>query len=117
MMITTKQTVEQYIDSFPPATQHELKQIRKFIKALVVGEKSEVISYGIPTVKINGKNVLHYGGFHDHISLYPASDQMIKQIPALASHRTGKGTIQFSLSKPLDYELITQAIKFLLAKV
>lgn len=112
-----KQSVEQYIASYTLATQTALKRIRQIVKENAPGEITEVISYGIPTVKIAGKNAMHYGAFRDHVSLYPASDQMIKQIPALASHRTGKGTIQFSLSKPLDYELITQAIKFLLAKV
>lgn len=112
-----KQSVEQYVASYPVATQTALKRIRQLVKENAPGEITEVISYGIPTVKIAGKNVMHYGAFRDHVSLYPASDEMIRQIPALSSHRTGKGTIQFSLNEPIDYELVAKTIKYLLVKI
>jgi uncharacterized protein YdhG (YjbR/CyaY superfamily) len=34
-------------------------------------EAEEAISYGIPTFKLNGKNLVHFAGWKNHIGFYP----------------------------------------------
>ncbi len=111
-----KQTVNDYIAKSHGDAKEALVKVRFLIKQLVTTPYIETISYGVPTIKINGKNVMHFGAFRDHLSLYPASDEMISQIPALAPHRTGKGTIQFSFNEEIDYKLVNQAIKYWLTR-
>lgn len=78
----------------------------------VVPEATEAVSYGMPTLKLNGKNFFHFCGFKNHIGVYPAIDEEDSKIPELKKYRTGKGTFQFKLSEPIPYDLIEKMIKY-----
>jgi len=72
-----------------------------------------VMSYGMPAFKYKGKVLIHFGAFQDHMSLFPASDEMITNIgPELEAYRTSKGTLQFTSAKPLSEELISKVVSF-----
>lgn len=107
------QTIDEYINSFPKDVQEILQTLRKAIKE-EVSSAEEAISYGIPTVKLQGKYVVYFAGYKKHISIYPVFAEMEKLLPEIAQFRTGKGTLQFSLEKPLPMPLIRQIVKLLL---
>lgn len=110
-MDTTK-NVDKYLSRFPKDTQEKLKKIRQIICEEIPGAE-ETISYGVPTFKLNGKYVVYLAGFKSHLSIYPASDGMVTTIKDAAEYRKGKGTLQFSLDKPLPLLLIRQVVKYL----
>ena len=62
--------IDDYIKNYPEDIRKILEKIRETIKK-VVPEATETISYGIPTFKLNGKNLVHFGGFKNHISFFP----------------------------------------------
>lgn len=99
--------VDQYIDTFPLETQLILKKIRDLLQKLLPGA-SENISYGIPTYKIKSKNIIHFGGYAKHISIYPGSQAVEHFLPRLKGFKTSRGTIQFSLSTPIPLYLIKE---------
>ncbi len=99
------------IRSLPSETQDILQKIRE-IGRKVVPESTEAVSYGMPTLKLNGKNFFHFCGFKNHIGVYPAIDEEDSKIPELKKYRTGKGTFQFKLSEPIPYDLIEKMIKY-----
>lgn len=103
-------TIDDYIKDFPEDVQQLLKTVRETIKK-VAPEASEAISYGIPTFKLNG-NLVHFGGFKKHIGFFPGSEAVEVFKDELKSYETSKGTIQFSLDKPLPIALITKIVKF-----
>jgi len=104
-------TVDGYIRSFPKDVQSILQKVRKTIKS-AAPKAEEVISYQIPTFKLNGQYLIYFAGFKHHIGLYPASSEMIKKIPKLALYRVSKGTLKFMLDEPMPYHLIKKVIQF-----
>ena len=110
-MSTTKpNTIDDYIASFPKEIQRELELIRKTIKH-AAPDAEEAISYGMPSFKLHG-NLVYFAAFKNHIGLYalPKSNEAFKQ--ELSIYKTGKGSIQFPLDKPMPVDLITKIVRF-----
>ena len=105
--------IDEYIANFSIETQVILEKIRAMARKCMPSGSTEAIRYGIPTFRVDDKNVVHFAGYESHIGLYPASDEVINEIPELKKYRTGKGTFQFELSSPIPYDLIE---KYLLYK-
>ena len=113
-MNTVIKTIDEYIAQFPEEVQVLLEKMRTIIhKAAPKAE--EAIAYGIPTFKMNG-NLGHFGGYKSHIGFYPAPSGIGAFKKELAKYEGSKGTIRFPLDKPLPVTLITQVIKFRVAK-
>lgn len=110
MAMKSYKSVDQHIESFSGETRKKLEQIRKTIKEAVPEDTEERISYGIPTYTWHG-NLLHFSGYETHIGFYPGSGPIKQFASELTDYKTGKGTIQFPLDKPLPIELIKQIIK------
>lgn len=96
-------TVDDYIATFPPAVREVLENVRRTIHAAVPGA-GEKISYQIPTITLDGTNLLHFSAWKSHIALYPIP--LIDE--DLTPYRSGKGTLRFPLDKPVAYDLITR---------
>lgn len=105
--------IDEYIANFPSETQLILDKIRAMAHEYMPCNASEAIRYGIPTIQIGGKNVLHFAGYESHIGVYPASDNMMKSIPELVPYRKGKGTLQFKIDQEIPYRLIKEVINYL----
>lgn len=104
-------TIDEYIATLPTETQIIIQNIRKTIQQ-AAPEATEAISYGMPTFKLNGKNVIHFAGYKEHIGIYPTASKVEESIPAAAQYRTGKGTFQFLLKEAFPYELVANIVKF-----
>ena len=99
-----KTAIDEYIESQPEEIRPILRKIRKIIRA-AAPEATEKISWGMPTFWLN-KNLIHFAAYKKHIGLYPGSEAIPVFAERLKNHKTSKGAIQFSLSKPIDYTLI-----------
>ncbi|UKJ06091.1 iron chaperone [Solitalea lacus] len=108
-------TIDEYISQCPENIQLILSQIRELIKK-TVPDAEEAISYGIPTFKLNGRNLIHFAGYKKHIGMYPAPREHVAFKDTLKSYKGGKGTVQFSLNQPLPIELIIEIVKYRVAK-
>ncbi len=85
------------------------------VRALVrdiVPDAGEKVSYGVPCFTHKGKYVLYFGAFKNHMSLFPASDDMVAAIPELKDFRTSKGTLQFTEAKPISDDAIKQMVLY-----
>lgn len=103
--------VDDYIASFPDEVQKILEKIRETIHK-IAPSANETISYGIPTFKLNGKNLVHFGGFKDHVSFFPTSSPITVFKKELSKYKVSKGTIQFPLEGKVPYVLIAKITKF-----
>lgn len=108
------QTIDEYINSFPKEVGEILQTLRQVIKEEVPEGTVEVISYGIPTFKLNGKYVMYFAGFKKHISIYPILHTDEKLRKEIEPYIKGRGTLQFKLDKPLPLPLIRKVVKALL---
>jgi uncharacterized protein YdhG (YjbR/CyaY superfamily) len=102
--------IDEYIEGFPSNVQKLLQRIRKTIRK-AAPDAEEAISYAIPTFKLSG-NLVHFAGYKNHISLYPAPRGVAEFKKELAQYEGGKGTVQFPLDQPVPYDLITRIVKY-----
>ena len=103
--------IDQDIKSFPSGAQDKLQQIRNLVHKLAPTAE-ETISYSMPTFKVNGKNLVHFAAFKNHIGLYPTPSAITEFDKELSSYKTSKGAIQFPSDKDLPIKLIEKIIKF-----
>ena len=106
----TSTDINTYIAEFPKEIQVILQQIRQTIQQ-AAPEAKEAIKYGMPTFILNG-NLVHFAAFKNYIGFYPAPTGIDAFVKELEVYRTGKGTIQFPIDKPIPFDLITKVVKF-----
>jgi len=101
---------DDYISSFPENIQKLLQQVRDTIRK-AAPEAIEKISYAMPTFYLNG-NLVHFAAFTNHIGFYalPSGNEAFQK--ELSAYKTGKGSIQFPIDKPMPLALITKIVKF-----
>ncbi len=109
-------TVDDYIAQFPENTQELLNQIRKIIIE-IAPEAVESISYAMPAYKQNGKPLVYFAGYKNHIGFYatPNGHEAFKD--ELSKYKQGKGSVQFPLSEPLPAELICRVVRYRIEQV
>ena len=105
------ETVASYFAKFPEASQKRMQQIRALILEKAP-EAQESISYGIPAYKTNGKPLIYYAAFKNHIGLYATPSGHKHFAAALSSYKQGKGSVQFPNEQPLPLDLIAEIIAF-----
>jgi uncharacterized protein YdhG (YjbR/CyaY superfamily) len=106
----TFENIDDYINAFHGETKEILEKIRKTVSE-AAPEATESINYGIPTFKLAG-NLVHFAAYKNHIGFYPAPSGMEEFKREVATYKTGKGTMQFHLDKPIPYELISAMVQF-----
>jgi uncharacterized protein YdhG (YjbR/CyaY superfamily) len=112
-MARTFTSVDEYMASQPKAVQGPLGRVRRTIRKALHGAE-EVISYGIPTFKLQGRPVLYFAGWRHHYSLYPANERLVAAFKKrLAPYEVNnKGTIRFPFSEAVPVALIEDLAKF-----
>lgn len=104
------ETIDEYIDAFPPEIRAILQQIRQTIRDHAPLAE-EAIRYHMPTFRLNG-NLVHFAVFKTHIGFYPTPSGIENFKAELAGYDTSKGTIRFALDQPIPYELIGKIVRF-----
>jgi uncharacterized protein YdhG (YjbR/CyaY superfamily) len=104
-------SVDEYLGQFPPATQDALSQMRALIRASAP-DATETISYAMPTFDLNGRHLVHFAGFRNHIGFYPIPSGIEAFQQELAPYKQGKGSVQFPLGQPLPADLIRRIVEF-----
>lgn len=103
-------TVDEYIKTFPSEIQIILEKIRKTIRR-AAPDAVEIISYQMPTFKLNG-NLVHFAAFKNHIGFYPIPSGIEAFKQELSPFVAGRGTLRFPLDKPIPYDLIEKVVTF-----
>lgn len=113
-MATTKtaspEKMDEYIAGFPQHIREVLEKMRAIIRK-AAPEAEETINYGVPTFTLKG-NLVHFGGFKNHIGFYPAPSGIDAFKKELSVYEGAKGSVKFPVDKPLPVNLITKIVKF-----
>lgn len=107
--------VDEYIAGFSKETGQVLARIKQIISE-EVPEGVWSISYGVPVIKKDGKYVIYFGGYKEHVSLYPIPAGPESFLAKINEYIAGKGTLRFYLDKPVPYELVREVVKYSLKR-
>jgi uncharacterized protein YdhG (YjbR/CyaY superfamily) len=106
----TSREVDKYFSRLDLPHRETLQQLRRTIQQ-ILPDAEEVISYGFPGFKLEGKIICGYDAFKNHCSYFPHSSLVIPALQTeLAKYKTSKGAIQFSTSKPLPKQIVKKLI-------
>ena len=108
-------TIDEYIGSFPPEVQPILEEVRETIRGAAPGA-DETIGYGMPAFRVDGRNLVYFGGWKHHVGLYPLPEVDGADADRLAPYLGGKGTARFPLAEPIPHDLIAHLVTRLLAQ-
>jgi uncharacterized protein YdhG (YjbR/CyaY superfamily) len=108
-------TVDEYISGLPDDVRPIVERIRSTVHAMVP-DAEETMSYGMPTITLNGRYLMYFAGWKKHVAIYPlpAGDEAFER--DIAPYRAAKGTVRFPLGKPVPYDLVERLVALLVAQ-
>ena len=113
----TNSKVRAYIAALPPDSRRIIKMIRETISAAAPGA-TEHFSYGIPGFRFDGKPLMWYAGWKQHVGMYPMTATIKRSNAAgLKGYEVSKGTVRFPLTRPPSAALIKRLIKTRIAEI
>lgn len=104
------QTIDAYIKAFPEDIQRILEKMRQTIRK-TAPEAEEAIAYQMPTFKLNGKNLVHFAAFKNHIGFYPTPSGIEAFSEQLSPYKGAKGSVKFPLGRPIPLDLVQKIVK------
>lgn len=109
-------SVDDFLAAVPPDKRGALEDLRKVIRAAAPGA-TELINYGVPMFRLNGRNLVSYAAAKDHCSFYVQSPAVMESHAAdLTGFKTSKGTVNFTADKPIPSALVTKLVKARIAE-
>jgi uncharacterized protein YdhG (YjbR/CyaY superfamily) len=88
-----------------------LEELRALIKASAPGA-TETINYAIPTFDLNGRHLVHFAGYANHVGFYPTGSGIEAFKEEIEPYKSGKGSVQFPLDQPMPKDLIRRIVEF-----
>ena len=108
--------VDAYLAAQPDDVRVTLEKVRATVTS-AVPKGTEAISYGIPTLKLDGRAVVWYAGFKNHCSLFPVTNAVRKELAdELGRYETSKGTLRFPIGKPPSARFIRKLVRTRIAE-
>ena len=106
-------SVDEYIQSFPKDVQVTLGKVRRTLHKMVPGAV-DVISYGIPCLKLDNRYLVYFAGWKKHVSLYPIPSGTPAYRKKISRYVAGKGTLKFPLTENIPLDIVEDTVKYLL---
>ena len=104
------QEVDTYLRGVEEPKRSTLQALRRTILELLP-EAEEVISYGVPAFRVQGKAVAGFAAFKNHLSYLPFSGSVLPQLAdELHGYTMTKSALHFSVREPLPKELVRKLI-------
>ena len=104
-------SIDHYLVDQTEEVRVALEKLRHTILSTAPGAV-EVISYGMPAFKLNGYMLVGFAAFKKHCSLFPWNSHTVEEFKEeLKNYTTSKGTIQFTLEKPLPVTIVKKIVK------
>lgn len=102
--------INQYLKNLPAQQKKELGRVHQIVKDLAP-DTTETFSYGIPTYKYKGKNLVHFAAYKNHMSLFPGPAAIEALKAELSNFKLSKGTIQFTTEQPIPTTTLKKIIQ------
>ena len=108
-------TVEEYFAGVPEPYRAELERLRRTIRK-AAPKAEEVLSYAMPAFR-QGRILVYYAAFKDHLSLFVASPGVRRRFATeLRPFEAGRGTLRFTPEKRIPADLVARIIRARIAE-
>jgi uncharacterized protein YdhG (YjbR/CyaY superfamily) len=109
-------SVDEFLSSVPPDKRAALEDLRQVIREAAPGA-TELINYGVPMFRLNGKNLVSYSAAKNHCSFHVQSPEVMEaHAAALTGFKTTKGSVNFTPDQPIPPALVTKLVKARIAE-
>jgi uncharacterized protein YdhG (YjbR/CyaY superfamily) len=108
-------SIDEYLEPLDRDKRGALQKLRRAIRA-AAPRAEQVISYGIPAFRLDGKLLVAFGAAANHCALYPGALPIRVLAAELESYDTSKGTIRFDPAEPLPAALVRKLVKARIAE-
>jgi len=113
---SSAKAVDAFLAAVPADKRAALMRLRKTIQA-AAPKAIELINYGVPMFRLDGKNLVSYAAAATHCSFYVQSPAVMRAHAAdLKAYKQGKGSVQFQADRPLPAALVTKLVKARIAE-
>ncbi len=109
--MTKPKTVDEYIKTAPEESQEKLHELRSLLQK-ILPNATESLKWSQPALSDETTILLIYGGFKKHIGFYITPSTFEKFKDTFSEYKTGAGSIQFPLDKPLPSDLIQKMVEY-----
>ena len=104
-------TMDEYIKIFPQDVQITLEKIRQTIRK-IAADAVEAISYQMPAFKLNGRYLVYFAAWKNHIGFYPMPSGTKAFKKELSPYKGAKGSVQFPINQPVPLDLVRKIVMF-----
>ena len=103
-------TIDDYIKAASDRARPVLKKIRSIVRK-AAPDATETISYRMPAFKLEGRILVYFAAFKNHIGLFPPVRGDARIEKALKPYAGEKGNLRFPFDEPMPYALIERIVK------
>ena len=116
-LCVSKQEIDDYLAKVEEPKRATLQKLRETIRE-ILPDSEEVISYGMPAFRLNGKVIAGFAAFKNHLAYLPHSGSVFAELRNdLAGYTSTEGSLHFPIDKPLPKSLVKKLIATRLKQV
>lgn len=109
--------VDAFLAKVPEPAHSALLKLRAQILTAAGAKAEELINYGVPMIRVDGKNVVSFAAAKTHCSFFVQSPALMKELAdELKGFDTATGTIRFKPDKPVPATLVKKIVKARIAE-
>ena len=102
--------VDAYLRQLEEPKRGTLQTLRRTILE-IVPEAEQVISYGVPAFRVEGRTVAGFAAFQNHLSYLPFSGSVLSRLgDELEGYTMTKSALHFPVDQPLPETLVKKLI-------
>jgi uncharacterized protein YdhG (YjbR/CyaY superfamily) len=117
LLSVSKQEIDGYLAKLGEPKRATLQTLRQTIRD-ILPDAEEVISYGMPAFRLNGKVIVGFAAFKNHLAYLPHSGSVFTELrEELAGYTTTEGSLHFPIDKPLPKALVKKLVAVRLRQV
>lgn len=109
-------TVQAYLQRLPEAQRRIAEEVRALVR-LEVPDAEEYFGYGMPGYKLDGKPLIYFAAFKNHLGIYALPAAHTEFADALQGYKKGKGSVQFPWDTGVPTEVVRGMLRFNAARI
>lgn len=115
--VQERKKVLAYLAALTADARRSLQRLRRDVKAAAPGAEDS-ISYGLPSLRLNGRPLVCYKATRSHCSFHPMSAAVIRaHAKELKAYSTSPGTVRFAPGKALPVALVRKLVRTRMAEL